>query len=477
MELTNINRQMNKKCQIFTPKNYVEKLLDCVKYNEHLYNKKILENACGDGKILVTIIQRYINDCLKNKLSKNTIQKGLFNDIYAYEIDKKYYKKCIKNVNQVLKDNDIGEIEWHIYNEDYLKAEIDIKFDYIISNPPYITYKELPIKERFFLKENFLTCKKGKYDYCYAFIEKSINSLKNNGKMSYLIPSSIFKVVSGYALRTLMKKNLIQIDDYTTEKLFNNALVASAIIVIDNSLITPVIHYNDIVNKKCLTIHKDSLEHKWFFKKIPMDGLKRFGNFFDVAHPVATLLNKAYVIKHWEDYDENYYLCSNHKIEKSILKEAASPRILSYRKKELIIFPYKYIDGKLVKYDLDEFEQQFPHATAFLTKQRKQLEKRKIDSHAKWFEYGRSQALCTLNTKKLLLSTIVTQKIKIYELAQDCIPYAGIFVKQKTCEYSLKDAINILTSQQFIDYAYNVGININGTSVRITVKDIMNYYF
>ena len=126
---------------------------------------------------------------------------------------------------------------------------------------------------------------------------------------------------------------------------------------------------------------------------------------------------------------------------------------------------------------MDEFEQQFPQAAAFLTKQRKQLEKRTSDSHAKWFEYGRSQALYALNTKKLLLSTIVTQKIKIYELAQDCIPYAGIFVKQKTCEYSLKDAIDILTSQQFIDYAYNVGININGTSVRITVKDIMNYYF
>ena len=468
---------MNKKCQIFTPENYVEKLLDCVKYNEHLYDKKILENACGDGKILMAVIQRYIDNCLKNKLSKNIIRKGLSNNIYAYEIDKKYYKKCIKNVNRVLRDNGIGIIDWHIYNEDYLKAEIDIKFDYIISNPPYITYKEIPIKERIFLKENFLTCRKGKYDYCYAFIEKSINSLKKNGKMCYLIPSSIFKVVSGYALRVLMKKNLVQIDDYTTEKLFNNALVASAIIVIDNSLITPVIYYNDIVNKKYFTINKDSLEHKWFFKKNPIDGLKRFGNFFDVAHPVATLLNKAYIIKQWEDYDETYYLCNNHKIEKSILKEAASPRILSYGKKELIIFPYQYIDGKLVKYALDEFEQQFPQAAAFLTKQRKQLEKRTSDSHAKWFEYGRSQALYALNTKKLLLSTIVTQKIKIYELAQDCIPYAGIFVKQKTCEYSLKDAIDILTSQQFIDYAYNVGININGTSVRITVKDIMNYYF
>ncbi len=468
---------MNKKCQIFTPENYVEKLLDCVNYNEDLHNKKILENACGDGNILVTIIQRYINDGLKNKLSKNTIQQGLSNDIYAYEIDKKYYKKCIKNVNRILKDKGIGVVNWHIYNEDYLQAKVDVKFDYIISNPPYITYKELPIKERIFLKENFLTCKKGKYDYCYAFIEKSINSLKNNGKMSYLIPSSIFKVVSGNTLRELMKTKLVQINDYTTKKLFDNALVASAIIVIDDSRTTQIIRYNDIVNKKCLLIHKNDLGEKWFFKKNSTKGLNRFGNFFKVAHPVATLLNKAYIIKEWEDYDEKYYLCSNHKIEKSILKEAASPRILSYGKKELIIFPYQYINGKLVKYAVDEFEQQFPHAAAFLTKQREQLEKRNSDSHAKWFEYGRSQALCTLNTKKLLLSTIITQKIKIYELTQDCIPYAGIFVKQKSSDYSLKDAINILSSKKFIDYAYNVGININGTSVRITAKDIMNYYF
>ena len=36
---------------------------------------------------------------------------------------------------------------------------------------------------------------------------------------------------------------------------------------------------------------------------------------------------------------------------------------------------------------------------------RKKLENRKSDKNAKWFEYGRSQALKNSNQEKLLLST------------------------------------------------------------------------
>ena len=46
---------MNKKCQVFTPENYVRELLDSVGYTEHLYGRKILENSCGDGNILVAV--------------------------------------------------------------------------------------------------------------------------------------------------------------------------------------------------------------------------------------------------------------------------------------------------------------------------------------------------------------------------------------------------------------------------------------
>ena len=37
---------MNKKCQVFTPEDYVKELLDSIEYKHDLYGKKILENSC-----------------------------------------------------------------------------------------------------------------------------------------------------------------------------------------------------------------------------------------------------------------------------------------------------------------------------------------------------------------------------------------------------------------------------------------------
>ena len=94
---------MNKKCQVFTPKNYVRELLDSVGYTDHLYGKKILENSCGDGNILVAVVQRYIDDCVALGLSKSQIKDGLERDIYGVEIDLEQHQKCIE----------IILIKWH----------------------------------------------------------------------------------------------------------------------------------------------------------------------------------------------------------------------------------------------------------------------------------------------------------------------------------------------------------------------------
>ena len=52
------------KYQVFTPPDYVEKLLDAIGYKDNLMGKLILENSCGDGNILVAIVQRYIDDIM-----------------------------------------------------------------------------------------------------------------------------------------------------------------------------------------------------------------------------------------------------------------------------------------------------------------------------------------------------------------------------------------------------------------------------
>ncbi|OOF51219.1 DNA methyltransferase [Rodentibacter genomosp. 1] len=474
-------KSIDNKCQIFTPKNYVKELLDSIGYRKNITNKTILENSCGNGNILIEIVKRYIHEACELKYSKEKIKIGLEKNIYGFEIDEKQFKKCIFNLNHIVKKNNIEKIEWKIYNEDYLKSEINIKFDFIVGNPPYINYRDLPSEERIFIKETYETCKNGKFDYCYAFIERSINLLSNEGKMSYLIPSSIFKTVFGKKLRIFMNQYLVQIKDYTKEKIFDNALVKSAIIVIDKSCNTRQVCYLDINSDYKIYIPKTRMKEKWIFSdEFNIGGNRRFGDYFQVSHVVATLFNKAYVISK-EIYDdiEGYYKVGGIKIEKEIVMSTSSPRTWRYDKMEKIIFPYKYINNQLIKFEEDELKKLYPGAFAYLSQFKEDLIRRKSDKNSKWFEYGRTQALSKIRCEKLLISTIITDKVHVYKLTEEYIPYAGMYIsiRKGNQKYDLDFAKKILESENFMNYINKIGINISGSSLRITSKDIEGFNF
>lgn len=471
---------MNKKCQVFTPADYVEELLDSIGYTDNLYGKKIIENSCGDGNILVGIVQRYIKDCNRQGFSKIKIKNGLIKDIYGIEIDPVQCQKCKDKLNDIIFRNKIEPIKWNIIECDYLKWDSSIKFQFVVGNPPYITYQELIRKEQVYLKTRFKTCKKGKFDYCYAFIEKSIDCLEQNGKMAYLIPCSIFKTVFGQNLRDYMKPYIEKIKDYTHMKMFDNALVKSSIIILNKNRQSDTLHYMDVTTSVDLKICTSNLSGKWFFTNNLIPGTRRFGDFFQVSHVVATLLNEAYVIKE-ENYVEmlEHYLCNGHSIEKEIVRETATPRSLHYKKKEKIIFPYTYLKDKLIRYTEKELLEKFPGAYSYLSDFRSKLENRESDVNAKWFEYGRSQALTGLNKRKLLISTIITDKVAVYTLNKSCIPYAGMYIvpRESNKMYKLNDAKQILESTEFMQYVSDIGIHISGSSLRITSKDIENFKF
>ena len=468
------------KCQIFTPENYVKELLDSVGYCKDILDKTILENSCGDGNILVEIVKRYIEEAIKQKYSKERIKEGLQENIFGFEIDKVQFEKCIYNLNLVLKENDIHDVQWNIYNKDYLKSEVNKKFDFIVGNPPYITYSDLSKEEREFIKEKYITCKQGKFDYCYAFIEHSISSLSNKGKMSYLVPSSIFKTVFGENLRDFMIDNTIIIKDYAKDKIFDNALVKSAILIIDKNYSGDEIQYIDMNSNRTLLICKNNFKKKWIFSNKFNVGEKRFGDYYKVSHVVATLLNKAYVINE-NMYDEKgeFYRVGNLMIEKDIIMPTATPRTMRYGKVEKIIFPYKYINRQLIRYEEEEFKNLYPGAFDYLSQFKEELVERESDRGAKWFEYGRSQALSEIKCEKLLVSTIITDKVCVYNLEENCIPYAGMYItlKNRHQKHDLDFAKRILKSKNFLEYVKSVGINISGSSLRITSKDIEDFYF
>ena len=291
---------VNTKCQVFTPRENVQELLDAIEYKNDLFGKKVAENSCGDGSVLAEIVDRYIIDGMKQNLPLDTIKMGLEEDIWGAEIDKTHIVNCKLKLNEVVSSYGISDVHWNVFEGDFLKKNIIGRFDFVIGNPPYITYKELDMENRAFIRDAFETCAKGKFDYCYAFIEASLKSLKDTGKLAYLIPSNIFKNQFALDLRNYILPYLTDIYDYSNKKLFTGKLTASAIIVCDRNNLSSSFVYHNISEDKINIIQKDSLKEKWMFIGIKLEAeyseTRRFGDYFHAASSIATLLNEVYII-------------------------------------------------------------------------------------------------------------------------------------------------------------------------------------
>lgn len=459
------------KCQKFTPRALVDTMLDLLNYNTNIMGKTILENSFGTGNILKSIVVRYIKSAIAAGIDKETISAGLAQDIYGIELDKNLYEQCIEELNEILITYSIPPVDWKLFNDNALSICLDMSFDYIIGNPPYISYKELDIDSREHLKNNFESCSIGKFDYCYAFIELGIKKLNDKGKLVQLIPNNIYKNVFAKKLRKLLCDHITTIFDYPDQKLFDKTLTSVSVFLYDKENSSENIYYENVTENTNKEISRFSLGDKWIFSNNNEDSQKmlRFGDVFHASITIATLYNKAFIVD--DDCIVKEFL------EQDILKDAVSPKTLRYKKKKKIIFPYFYNEGKLKRYSEAEFSKQFPNTVKHLEQYTKELNTRNSDANAAWFEYGRSQALAHLNKEKLLISTIITNSVEVYKIDANTIPYSGIYITVKNPKYSLDDAINILKSEKFLKYIKNIGISISGKSLRVTCKDINNYLF
>lgn len=450
----------------------VDTMLDLAGYKTNFLGCRVLENSFGTGNILKAIVKRYINSCLNDNIPVEIISTNLGKDIYGIELDNELFYNCKEELNAIVADFKLPSVEWSLYNENALTWKTNLKFDLIIGNPPYITYKEVDEDSKNQIKESFVTCSVGKFDYCYAFIEAGIHLLSANGKLVQLVPSNIYKNVFADNLRNVLREHISTILDYPSQQIFEGVLTSTSIFLYDRTDHKEYICYKNETERIELLIPRKQLNGKWIFSSsIAKDAATiRFGDVFNASIVIATLLNEAFIVTKAK--------ISEKKIEKSILRKAVSPRALRYNREEYIIFPYKYDDNKLLHLSSNTFEDNFPRATNHLEEYIEKLDKRKKDKNAQWFEYGRTQALAHLNQEKLLLSTVVTNQVDLYELDRDTIPYSGIYITAKaSSNFTLEDAKFVLESPEFMEYVKRVGISVSGKSLRITCKDINNFQF
>lgn len=467
-QITIDNLNAKKKFQTFTPDKMVKEMLNLVDYRHNLYNKKVLEHSFGEGNFLVEIVRRYILDCFSNGYSKEKTSRGLQKDIIGFEIDPVLFARAKKKLDELALSYNLSKVNWSLFCSDFLFYNSELKFDYIIGNPPYLNYKLLDCETRKKIHNSFISCECGKFDYCYPFIEKSYTLLKNKGVLIQLIPSSLYKNVFGKKLRDLLLADVCKIWEYQGLNIFDSVLTSSSVILVKKNSKHKFLSYINVTHNISTKVVKSKLESKWVFIENKQEyGTKRFGDYYQASISVATLRNNIFVL--------DSRLAEKLKLETTIIKNAVSPRNLKSRK--IIIFPYYWSTGNLSRYNEEEFKVSFPNAYQYLLSRKAELLNRDSDINAQWFEFGRSQSLNHLHQQKLLISTIYSKKITVFKLNVDDIPYSGIFIFPKDKKNSLRTAKKILTSKAFLEYANSIGTSINGEAKRITCKDVMNYRF
>ena len=106
------------------------------------------------------------------------------------------------------------------------------------------------------------------------------------------------------------------------------------------------------------------------------------------------------------------------------------------------------------------------------------LGKRDADKNCKWFEYGRSQALTYMNKKKLLVPSIITNRVLVFDLSESDIPFAGFFITSiDPIKHPLEEAKAVLNSKKLYNYLKNNGVKMNGNSFRFSCEVLKEFKY
>lgn len=470
-------RKMAANCKIYTPTKAVKILLDSVGYLYNLKGKRLLENSCGDGSILSEVVVRYINDRISKGDTLGEIKVGLEVDITGIDTDEKACEKCLARLSQIAESYGIINVNFNIICEDALVINRE-GYSFVVGNPPYITYHDLTEEERSFLKSKYSVCRKGRFDYYYAFVEQSLKSLCYGGKLAYLIPNSVLKNVWGEELRNYMLPYIRKIIDLKNTRIFDDVTLSPVILAMEKRRRNAKVKYIDTLEQIEISCNRDELQKKWFFGDSGDEhNMLRFGDYFHVANSIATLYNDAFIIKDHKVIDEEYIDVNGHLLESKLLLPAISPRSFQQDKNYLIIFPYRRDqDNNISHFNEKEFDMKFPGISKYLKSFSEKLKERKVDRSCRWFEYGRSQAINSIYCDKLIMPMVVTKQNRVYEATKEDVPYAGYYIRQLG-EYSLRCAKKILEDESFLKFIKMKGTPTSLHSYRISVKDINDYYF
>ncbi len=217
---------------VFTSSEVVQFMLDSIGYISEvdLSHSFILEPSFGNGEFLLEIFSRITESAKKHGYNPvEVFQKCVFGS----EIDREKYEKCISRLRILMPDCPLDNLR----NEDFLMSNWKQNFDFIVGNPPYVRYENIPEDIRNIYKTIFKTFHY-RCDLYVLFFEKSLSLLNPHGKHCFICSNRWLRNEYGKKLRLFISNNfnLVKLIDVERLDAFQEKVLAyPAITVITNS--------------------------------------------------------------------------------------------------------------------------------------------------------------------------------------------------------------------------------------------------
>lgn len=231
-------------------------------YQDFLNNIKVLDPACGSGAFLVKVFDylleehRKIGKVLGGLFETDEIYKDILkNNIFGVDLSEEsveiaklslwlktaqkgkkltFLDENIKCGNSLIDDPNIAGNKAFNWNTKFHEIMDKGGFHVIVGNPPYVNVRNLSNIDKNYFSSIYQTAR-NQYDLYVLFIEKSLNILKDNGFLSFIVPNKFLITQYGLALRKFICHHSVMIafKDYSRNNVFPDASVYPVIIILN----------------------------------------------------------------------------------------------------------------------------------------------------------------------------------------------------------------------------------------------------
>jgi type I restriction-modification system DNA methylase subunit len=317
-------------------------------------------------------------------------------------------------------------------------------FDTVIGNPPYIriqTMKEWAPSEVEIYKEHYTSARKGNYDIYVVFAERGLSLLGKTGQLGFILPHKFFNAQYGEGLRGLLAKgkHLSEVVHFGDQQVFTGATNYTCLLFL-NKESGKQCHFTKVDDLTSWRINGEAIEGKipvakitsseWNFTVGKGAGLfeklsKMPVNLGDVTNRIfqgiKTSADKIYIVEEIERKAKRVKIFSKEKeaeywLEPDLLhpliKGGDSKRYCLSRTNRLILFPYlKQEKGFTELIAESTLKTEYLLTYAYLIDNKPYLENREGGKMqgARWYSYGRTQALEVMPLPKIFTPDIAAR--------------------------------------------------------------------